>query len=58
MVAKAIVGSLIGKANNIGSISNCHSDVRFIVYGTPGYVGGLTGFMKSAEVKILHTQAS
>lgn len=51
MVAKAIVGSLIGKANNIGSISNCHSDVRFIVYGTPGYVGGLTGFMKSAEVK-------
>lgn len=50
MKAKAIVGSIIGKANNIGLVSNCHSDVEFIIDGTPGYVGGLIGFMKNAEV--------
>lgn len=51
MAAKALVGSFIGKANNIGSLYNCHSDMTITVNGTPGYVGGLTGFMKNAEVK-------
>ncbi len=50
MTDKAKVGSLIGKANNIGSISNCHSDVEIVVDGSAAYIGGLLGFMKNATV--------
>lgn len=50
MTVKAVAGSLIGKANNIGIVSNCHSDVEIVVNGAPGYVGGLLGFMKNAEI--------
>lgn len=49
--AKTVVGSLIGKANNVGSIDNCHSDVEIIIDGTPAYVGGLVGFLKNSEVR-------
>lgn len=48
---KTIAGSLIGKANSIGSVNNCHSDVVFIINGSPAYVGGLVGFLKNSEVK-------
>lgn len=48
---KTVAGSLIGKANSIGSVSNCHSDVQFIINGSPAYVGGLIGFLKNSEVR-------
>lgn len=51
VASKTVVGSLIGKANNIGTVNNCHSDVEFIINGTPAYVGGLVGFLKNSEVK-------
>ena len=50
VTAKTQVGSFIGKANALGKMTNCHSDVEIVVDGTPGYVGGLIGFMKNANV--------
>ena len=51
VTVKSIAGSFIGKANALNSISNCHSDVTIDIEGTPGYVGGVLGFMKTAIVK-------
>lgn len=51
IAVKTVAGSLIGKANSIGSVSNCHSDVEFAVNGSPAYVGGLVGFLKNSEVR-------
>ena len=48
---KTVAGSLIGKANSIGTVCDCHSDVEIVVKGSPAYVGGLVGFLKNSEVK-------
>ena len=48
---KTQVGSFIGKANALGNMVNCHSDVEINIMGAPGYVGGVLAFMKNANVK-------
>ncbi len=51
MTQKTQVGSFIGKANALGNMINCHSDVEINIMGAPGYVGGVLAFMKNANIK-------
>jgi hypothetical protein len=48
---KTQVGSFIGKANALGKMTNCHSDVNINITGKPGYVGGIIGFIKNCEIR-------
>ncbi|WP_455584786.1 DUF4886 domain-containing protein [Bacteroides sp.] len=51
MIQKTQVGSFVGKANALGNMVNCHSDVEINIMGAPGYVGGILAFMKNANIK-------
>ena len=48
---KTQVGSFVGKANALGNMINCHSDVEINIMGAPAYVGGVLAFMKNANIK-------
>lgn len=50
---KTQVGSFVGKANALGNMINCHSDVEINIMGAPAYVGGGIGIYEKCQYKEL-----